>query len=173
MSCNPKVYFFTGSSGAGKTTLMESLAKEYDAKITSFLHFDNIGVPSEEVMIKEYGSGSNWQKAMTYAWAKKMLTEYSDKQLIFFEGQVNLDFITEAFARHNFSNYKIILVHCENMVRNRRLVELRKQPELVSSDMDNWSDFLLNQAIKQNALIVDTSNKTTSELVNWCKDNLK
>lgn len=86
MSTDQKIFFFTGASGAGKTKLLESLSKENFNTSTVFLYFDKIGVPSEEEMIKEYGSGSAWQKAMTFLWIKKMLTEYNDKSLIFFEG---------------------------------------------------------------------------------------
>ena len=61
-----KIYFITGASGVGKTTLIEQLDKKYNNKRWSFLHFDSIGVPSVEDMIKEYGSPSGWQEAITY-----------------------------------------------------------------------------------------------------------
>ena len=41
-----------------------------------------------------------------------------------------------------FYRYKIILVHCENTVRHKRLHQNRNQPELVNDNMDNWSVFL-------------------------------
>ncbi len=168
----PKIYFFTGASGAGKTKFLESLSKETLKTPSIFLNFDSIGVPSEDEMIKQYGSGSDWQKAMTFFWVKKMLSEYNDQQIILFEGQVNLVFIKEAFSKYNFVNYKIILVHCSNVVRHRRLSEYRMQPELINPEMDNWSDYLMKQAIEHEALILDTSNKSMNELIEWYKSNL-
>jgi dephospho-CoA kinase len=123
-------------------------------------------------MIKEYGSGPAWQRAMTFVWVNKLLSEYSDKKQIFFEGQVNLDFIIEAFAEHNYANYQIILVHCDTDKRHKRLAELRNQPDLINAEMDNWSKFLFNQAIKKNAIILDTGNQTITELIEWCKRHL-
>jgi len=169
----PKIYFFTGASGAGKTAFLEAMTKEYDSNKAAFLHFDSIGVPSDQEMIKQYGSGTAWQKAMTFAWVKKMLTEYSDKKLIFFEGQTNLLFIKESCAKYNLANYKIIFLHCENKVRHLRLTEMRNQPELINNEMDNWANYLMNHAIEQNALVLDTTNKTMPELVKWYKSNLE
>jgi predicted ATPase len=78
---SPAVIFLTGASGAGKTTLLNAFKKDFSTSSTVCLHFDNIGVPSVAEMIKVYGSGSEWQKAMTYHWAKKIITEYKDKGL--------------------------------------------------------------------------------------------
>jgi hypothetical protein len=88
-------------------------------------------------MIKVYGSDNEWQKAMTYHWIHKLITEYKDKELVFLEGQVNLDFITDAFTGFSFHQYRIILVHCDNKTRHKRLHLDRKQPELVNDQMNN------------------------------------
>jgi len=62
------IHFITGASGVGKTTLVANLKNKYADTSWDFFHFDSIGVPSLEVMEKQYGSGSEWQKAMTYTW---------------------------------------------------------------------------------------------------------
>jgi hypothetical protein len=123
-------------------------------------------------MIKQHGSPSEWQKATTLVWISKLLREYKDNDFILFEGQVNLDYIREGFANHNFSNYKMILVHCNNNVRHKRLKDERNQPELINPEMDNWANFLMKQALEQNALILDTSDKNLDQLIEWCKSNL-
>jgi GrpB-like predicted nucleotidyltransferase (UPF0157 family)/dephospho-CoA kinase len=164
----PHVIFLTGASGAGKTTLLNVLKKDLSSSITC-LHFDNIGVPNEAEMIKAYGSGSEWQKAMTFHWVKKILVEYKDKELVILEGQVNLDFITDAFAGFNLSQYKIILVHCDNKTRHQRLHQDRNQPELVNDQMDSWAEFLKKQAINKHVMILDTSLMNTEEMVNQFK----
>ena len=92
-----------------------------------FLHFDSIGVPSVEEMIKEYDSPSGWQEAMTYKWIDALIHQY-DFDYLFFEGQVNLKFIYDGFALHNFTDYKIILVDCSEeemayrLTHNRRII---------------------------------------------------
>ncbi|GAB6091681.1 nSTAND3 domain-containing NTPase [Spirochaeta dissipatitropha] len=60
------IYFITGASGVGKTTLVANLKNQYSEKAWDFFHFDSIGVPSLEEMEEKYGSGSEWQKAMTF-----------------------------------------------------------------------------------------------------------
>lgn len=166
---SPAVIFLTGASGAGKTTLLNAFKNDLFTSSIACLHFDNIGVPSVAEMIKVYGSESEWQKAMTYHWVKKIITEYKDKGYVILEGQVNLDFITDAFAGFNFHPYKIILVHCDNKTRHLRLHQDRNQPELINDNMDNWAEFLKKQAINKDITILDTSLMNTEEMLNQFK----
>lgn len=116
-------------------------------------------------MIAVYGSGSEWQKAMTYHWIKKLINDYQNKKLLILEGQVNLDFIVSAFEGFNFSQYKIVLAHCENTIRHKRLHQDRNQPELINDNMDTWAEFLKKQAIERQAMILDTTLMNTDEMV--------
>lgn len=50
---------------------------------------------------------------------------------------------------------------------------MRNQPELINNKMDNWANYLMNQAIEQNTLIVDTTNKTIPEIIEWYESNLE
>jgi dephospho-CoA kinase len=169
---SPFIIFLTGASGAGKTTLVNSFNQETQLGSIKCLHFDSIGVPPEEEMIKNYGSGSKWQETMTYQWVNKMATDYNDNSLIIFEGQVNILFIISAFKKADFHHYKIILVHCDNLTRHRRLSHDRKQPELVNENMDNWSNFLKKQATDMDISILNTTSLSVNELKNWLKDFL-
>jgi GrpB-like predicted nucleotidyltransferase (UPF0157 family) len=161
----PMIIFLTGASGAGKTTILDVLSKKLSASSITCLHFDNIGVPTEQEMIANYGSGSEWQKAMTYRWIQKLINNYQNKKLVILEGQVNLDFIISAFEGFNFYHYKIILAHCENIIRHTRLYQDRHQPELINDTMDNWAEFLKKQAIDKKAMILDTTLLSTDEMV--------
>jgi guanylate kinase len=152
-----RVYFIAGASGVGKTSLVECLQNKYRNTDWAFLHFDSIGVPSVEEMEKEFGSPVRWQEARTYEWIDKIINEY-DNQKIFLEGQVNLRFIYGAFRKHHFENFKIVLLDCSENEMAHRLIEKRKQPELVNDQMRNWLLFLKNQANELEIPVIDTSN---------------
>ncbi len=159
------IIFISGASGAGKTTLLKKLAAQLPSASTSIFHFDSIGVPTIDEMIKHYGSPREWQRAMTDRWVEKLVIENTDKSLVFLEGQVDLDFIESAFEKHNFKNYTIILVHCDDALRHKRLLHDRKQPELINADMDNWSQFLKKQATDKGITIVDSGVMGTDDMV--------
>lgn len=159
------LYFITGASGVGKTTLVDLLKTKYKSKPWSFHHFDEIGVPSIQEMTKEFGSPSLWQKAKAEEWIQRLiLTKGGEK--VFLEGQVNLQFIREGFRKHNFENYQIILIDCTDKEMERRLVHLRKQPELYDPDMKNWLKFLRQQAAKFHSTIIENSDLSKEELLN-------
>lgn len=159
----PFILFLTGSSGAGKTTLLQSLEHKYSGSDFVYLYFDSIGVPSQEDMIKDYGSGEAWQKATTEKWIEKITTEYKDKEMVIIEGQVRPLFIIEAFNKFGLTNFKIVLIHCDNKTRNLRLFKERNQPELVTADMDNWSKYLKDQAEYFKIPVIDTSKSNLEE----------
>src|SRR5215204_1159973 len=148
------IYFITGASGVGKTTLVDQLKKKYENKPWTFLHFDTIGIPSMEEMIREFGSPSAWQEAKTNEWIERLIYDVESEE-IFFEGQVNLQFVRNGFAKHNFNNYRMILIDSNETVMKKRLVYDRKQPELFNEDMRNWLKFLRDQANKLGVTIID------------------
>jgi len=166
MTNNKFIIFITGASGVGKTSLLNNLKEKYSyKKAWEFLKFDSIGVPSNEEMIQEYGSGENWQREKTFEWIQKMVCGFPDKKLIILDGQVNLQFIKAGFERQNFSNYRIILIDCTQEIMIQRLIEERQQPWLASQDMKNWLDFLRNQAEQFHEPIINTSQISPDEVV--------
>ncbi len=159
------IYFITGASGVGKTTLLAGLKKKYCNTTWIFLSFDSVGVPPIKEMITKHGSASNWQRDTTYKWIDKMLKEYQDKERIFLEGQVNIEFINEGFKKHYFENYKIVLIDCAEEEMGYRLAHKRGHPELLTQDMRNWLKFLRNQAKKLNVPIINTTNRSLEDIV--------
>lgn len=155
------IYFITGASGVGKSTLLDKLEQKYKSKPWAFHHFDSIGVPSVDEMNKQYGSPSAWQEAKTYEWINQ-LTKEDGYEKIFLEGQVNLQFIHNGFQNIGFTNYKIILIDCTKEQMTHRLMHEREQLDLATENMNNWLKFLKEQARELNTPIID-SNKLSVE----------
>jgi uridine kinase len=166
------IYFITGASGVGKTTLVVNLKNKYSERACDFFHFDSIGVPSLKEMETEYGSGSEWQKEMTYKWIDRLINR-NDADTVVLEGQVNIEFIQNGFTKYNFNNYRILLVDCTFKEMTYRLTHKRKQPELLTEDMKNWLNFLRNQALNFNSPILDTSNLSEFEVVKEFEKHVK
>jgi shikimate kinase len=161
----PFILFISGVSGAGKTTILKKLCKQLSPQTSHCFHFDSIGIPTIDEMIEKYGSPSEWQYAMTQTWVNRLLTEYGDKPLLILEGQINLKFIEEICKKHNFKNYRIILIHADNEIRHQRLRVNRKQPALVNQDMDDWAAFLKRQAIDMKVSIFNSNSKNLENVV--------
>lgn len=150
----------TGASGVGKSTVAEYIsASPMGIKV---LYFDSIGVPTEAEMIRQYGSGSDWQQAMTIQWLQRIKSDYGPGDRILLEGSTQIAFITDALAEVGLKA-KIVLIHCSDAVRSHRLVNLRKQPELDNPDMRNWAAYLHREAVEGGHGIVDTSEGSVAE----------
>lgn len=158
------IYFITGASGVGKTSLVARLKEKYKSKPWTFLHFDAIGVPSLLEMQKEFGSPDGWQEAKAYEWIDRLIHQYADEK-VFLEGQVNLQFIRNGFEKHNFNNYKIILIDCSEEEMGYRLTHKRMQPELFDQNMINWLTFLRNQASGSEALVIDSTHLSEDQVL--------
>ena len=148
----------TGASGSGKTAIANVVATTLGHSVTC-LHFDSTGVPPAAQMVKQYGSGEEWQKAITFKWMKRIETDYLvSNARVLFEGQMRISFILEAIKRTQIQDYRIVLVDCNDHERRRRLVSDRSQPELANSTMMNWARYLREEARELNFQILDTSD---------------
>lgn len=159
------ITFITGCSGVGKSSIVKELQNQVDDEQILFLHFDSIGVPSLEEMIRGYGSPSKWQEQMTYNWLEIIVSKYLIYNQVLIEGQVNIDFILGAFKKFNVKNAKIILIHADDKTRHERLKLSRNQPELINEQMDSWAKFLFDQARKYNIRIINTSKGSLKDTV--------
>ncbi len=156
-----RVYFVTGASGSGKTTILKRLGSKGMEGLKMY-YFDSIGVPTPEEMNEKFGSGENWQKATTEYWVQKMKTEAIDARKLLLDGQMRVSFITDACTKYGVSNFEVILFDCSDEVRRERLTR-RGQSELANSDMMNWAVYLRNEAKHGNHRIIDTTNQSEEE----------
>ena len=167
-----EIYFITGASGVGKTTLLSTLKEKYKSRPWTFLHFDEIGIPSVSVMKEEFGSPSAWQEAKAHDLIHRSVFNNNSKK-VFLEGQVNLQFIRNGFERIHFANYTIILLDCSEEAMEKRLTHHRRQPELFNDDMRNWLKYLRNQAQEFGAIRIDTTYMSENETIAAFEDVIK
>jgi shikimate kinase len=145
-----------GASGAGKTTIARAIARRHAGDVDVF-HFDRIGVPSEDQMIAEFGSGEGWQLAKTIEWMVKLAPLSRSGRRLLFEGQTRLTFLAEGAEAAGSPAYVPILVDCDDETRSRRLSIERQQPALANENMTNWARYLRHEAEKSACEILDTS----------------
>jgi len=165
-----KIYFLIGASGAGKTTAVKELEKGRND--IQFCYFDSIGVPSNEEMVKEYGSGENWQKAKTIEWVKRIKKEFLKDKPVILDVQTRPEFIQIACQENNIQNYQVILFDCSDEIRTQRLI-VRGRPELANKEMLNWANFLRSESKKYNYSIVDTSGILLSDMASTLEKALQ
>ena len=151
----PSIFFITGASGSGKTTLLKRVAEQNILPDTSYHFFDSIGVPSLEVMQRDFGGGERWQEHATHQWIERLLTIRTALAVI--EGQTRPQFILAAFQRAKVAHGGVLLLDCSTAERRRRLQIDRQQPELASFDMFAWAAYLRGQADALNLPVIDTT----------------
>jgi len=156
-----KLYIIIGASGAGKTTAARAL--ENKRSDIQFCYPDKEQyIPSEEEMLKEYGSSSNWQKAKTIEWVKSIKEKYLNEKAVLMDTQSRYEFIETACAENNIKDFQVILFDCEDLIRNQR-IHTRGQPHLANPKMDDWARFLREDAKKHNCIIIDTTDMSVKD----------
>ncbi len=158
-----KILLITGASGSGKTTLAKALKEQ---KIAGVYFFDDIGVPSLDVMLEKHGSPEKWQERATHQWIDRL---YMVEEDVILEGSFNPEFAVSKLKELNITNYQIICLHCDRKIREKRLIEERNQPELVTEDMENFAQVLKEKTLKLGGKVIDTGDKSISELVKEIK----
>jgi dephospho-CoA kinase len=153
-----RLYFVIGASGVGKTTATKVLEKRQPDIV--FRHFDSIGAPTLEKIVKKSVSGEEWQRQMTIEWVKRIKAESLDHAPVILDGQTRQSFIEEACRLEGLSDYKIVLFHCEDAVRDARVIA-RGHPELANSKMANWAKHLRQWTLNRGDAIIDTTTLTT------------
>lgn len=159
------ICFITGASGVGKSTLANQMEKRYAERDDISIHgFDSIGVPSIEEMEELHGSGTEWRRHTTNEWIRRLIHDV-EEPIVFLEGQVNLDFIIDAFTHHAFENFRIVFIDCDEDEMMRRLIEERNQPELATEDMKNWRQHLRSQADEFEVHVINTATINEEDLI--------
>jgi hypothetical protein len=117
--------------------------------------------PVEE-MVNKNVRGEEWQRQMTIEWVKRIKAESLDHAPVILDGQTRQSFIEEACRLEGLSDYKIVLFHCEDAVRDARVIA-RGHPELANSKMANWAKHLRQWALYRGDAVIDTTALTMEE----------
>jgi len=155
------ILFVIGGSGAGKTSAVAELAARHLPDVRCFF-FDRIGVPSAEVMTRDYGGGEQWQAHATREWVNR-LTSDRHRGVAVLDGQTRPSFISAAVADVGGLHTQMVLLDCSVEVRAIRLAD-RGQPELATAQMNNWAAYLRGQAEALNLPLVNTSALSIAEV---------
>lgn len=148
-----KLIIVTGASGVGKTSILRLLDERKIPNLKIYF-FDDLGVPSTEEMIRDFGSVENWQKDRLSEWIEKIIKENTKDEIVILDGSVRPGFVP--------SGYEIVLFDCADEVREKRLIE-RGHPELANDDMRNWAKYLREDCKKEGHVVIDTTNQTLDE----------
>lgn len=159
----PAILFVIGASGAGKTAAVRAI----DARRIPLVrchYFDSIGVPTPEVMEREWGGGERWQEAMTKQWIDRLAANADGAALAVLDGQTRPAFIQPYLSQAGVRDARILLLDCAASVRNARLRGSRGQPELATERMDAWAGYLRDQAAALGLRIIDTSRFSVEQV---------
>jgi dephospho-CoA kinase len=162
MNMNHRITFLIGASGSGKTAVARRLEAAQLASI-QICYFDSIGVPDVSDMIRDYGSGEEWQRTKTREWVAIISDQYLAANDVLLDGQTRPSFIEEACSVSNISSFDILLLDCADDVRRARLAE-RGQPDLATERMMDWARYLRNECRRRSLPIVDTTNETIDDV---------
>jgi len=154
---SPAILVVTGASGVGKTTLVRALEARGLPGISCH-YFDSIGVPSPEVMERDFGGGAAWQEQTTRTWIVRLSSR--SERVAVLEGQTRPSFVRAAFRDAGIRKGAIVLIDCAPGTRNSRLQGPRGQAELISAQMDAWAAYLRGQAHALDLPIIDTTSLT-------------
>lgn len=151
-----RLIILTGASGSGKTAIAEAIARDH-AQTLAVHHFDSIGVPPLDVMIRGHGSPEAWQRDKTVEWLTRLAPQLRRGEAVLFEGQMRPSFVRQAAAAAKIDDYRLLLIDCDDATSTARLTVERGQPELADATMMNWAAYLRHVARLHGCAIVDTS----------------
>jgi len=152
------LYFVIGASGSGKTVAVQQL--ERMSSLQAF-YFDRIGVPSEQERTEKWGDGSNWQRASTIEWVRRIRPKLTRGAAVL-DGQTRPSFIAEACELCDVTDYRVVLVTCSDHVRRARLLN-RGQPELANEQMMEWARYLIAETRRVGGAIIDNDHLSIAE----------
>lgn len=122
------IYFITGGSGSGKTTILKTL-KHLVGNSYDVFDFDTIGVPMN--------ANKQWRQEATEKWIEKLLTHEKESILL---GQMVLGEIIASPSASLIGKIHFCLLDVTDKERIRRLKQ--RNTEKVDQHVLNWASWL-------------------------------
>jgi dephospho-CoA kinase len=166
-----KLIFILGSSGSGKTTNVKNIESKYPNKYY-FAYFDQPRVPSVEEVQEKHGGWENWGIERTNEWIKKIKESYIKNKITIFDVHTKPENIENACKDFGITNYVVILLDCSDDERKKRLIK-RGQHHLINDSLLEWAQFLRNEAINKDYIIIDNTELTIEEGFKKVKDKIE
>ena len=166
----PALFFVIGASGAGKTAATLALQTRTLPGVLCYF-FDTVGVPTAEVMQRDFGGGEQWQAVTTARWIERLAADPENGPLAVLEGQTRPSFIRPALERTGIRHARIVLLDAQPQVRALRLQGHRA--DLASFRMDAWAVYLRGQADALGLPIVDTTHLSIEQVADALERELE
>lgn len=163
----PALLCVTGASGVGKTAVVATIREQIDARLLPLLHFDSLGVPTDDEMTRCWDAPRGWQKMMTYHWVYTTRQIYRMRPLVVLEGQFDPQYAIAACAAHRMRN-RVVLLDVDDATRSARLAR-RGQPELATAGMATWAAYLMENAGSLGGTVIDASGTPREVAEALCK----
>jgi dephospho-CoA kinase len=162
------ILIVTGASGVGKTSAVRALEARSCPNVACF-YFDSIGVPTPELIERDFGSGERWQADATDRWIMRLVTEGNSRTVNVLEGSTRPSFVAAALARASHARSQVVLLDCDASVRQARLAA-RGDGELATHQMDCWAAYLRGQADALGLPVIDSSQRAAEDVAEALKE---
>jgi hypothetical protein len=127
-------------------------------------HFDSIGVPTPEEMVRDHGGGEQWQSWATQAWLERLDRLAAEVEVAVLDAQTRPSFVFAAARATTHRRTQVILLDCDADVRSERLRGPRNQPDLANARMNACAAYLRGQADALRLPVIDTTSLTVDEV---------
>ncbi|MFA5967281.1 MAG: AAA family ATPase [Patescibacteria group bacterium] len=170
MENSPIVYFISGVSGVGKSSVIKYLKSLLSADEYDIRDFDERGVPA--------GGGHEWHNAETLYWLETAAENAELGKSTIVCGFVEPERFWKVYSKENHPPAQLVLLHASNDTIKKRLLSRYQTPESIAEisraagvPLDKFIEDILSAAPwlydifkKEGAPIIDTENKTPEEV---------
>ena len=150
----PAILVLTGASGAGKTTLIEKLNEREIPGV--------VGINCDRVKLDLPEGTSDRQAEVLRYWITQLSNDPKIR-LAVLDTQVRPHAAQQVLDQTGGAFSQVVLVNCDHPVRNDRLINERKQPELANRQMDCWAAYLRGQADALGLAMIHTDDVSSDE----------
>lgn len=170
MKNSPAVYFISGVSGVGKSSVIKHLRAMLSLDAYDIRDFDERGVPA--------GGGHEWHNAETLYWLEVATENAKIGKSTIVCGFVEPERFWKVYNKKEHLPARLILLHASNETIRKRLLGRYQTPESIAEinraagvPLDKFVEDILSAAPwlydifqKEGAPIIDTENKTPEEV---------